>query len=179
MSDQLQSLDDTVHFESQRDEAQRHEPQDGASPAPDARNVERPCETPQTVTSGSVGFADTASGVSQFSDASLYADGKRYSDGKAYSSGERDFDDRPERNVLLVGIEPRCDVSLVTTAAFDAIANDVGGRVRQLQIDVIGSELVIAGRVSSYHVKQLVTSAVLSVLRQHTLTNALTVETVR
>lgn len=59
------------------------------------------------------------------------------------------------------------------------IEASIGGTIRDLSVEVIGREVVVAGVVSSYYVKQSVTHAVLPTLREHTLTNAVRVVSTR
>lgn len=60
-----------------------------------------------------------------------------------------------------------------------AIQEQVGQRVHGLSVEQIGCDIVISGTATSYHVKQLVTHAVMPLLTQETLTNAVRVDVPR
>jgi hypothetical protein len=50
-----------------------------------------------------------------------------------------------------------------------------GGMLRNLKVDVLGSEVVLTGHAASYYAKQLATHAVLSMATHATVTNDLEV----
>ena len=58
----------------------------------------------------------------------------------------------------------------------DSIRSRTNGQIRDLEVTVNGSAIVISGRTSRYYYKQLATSAALTVDRPHELTNQIEVE---
>jgi hypothetical protein len=57
------------------------------------------------------------------------------------------------------------------------VQSRTGGRIRGLNVEVIDRDVVISGRTSTYHVKQLATHAALDLASQFaTLTNDVLVE---
>ena len=50
-----------------------------------------------------------------------------------------------------------------------------GGRIRDLRVDLVGTDVVISGMAPTYYAKQLATHAALDEIAGHTLTNAIEV----
>lgn len=57
----------------------------------------------------------------------------------------------------------------------DRLSCEVGDRVRSLDVEQIGREVVVSGIAPSYYVKQMITHAVMPEIGELTLTNAVRV----
>lgn len=79
-------------------------------------------------------------------------------------------------------VEAALEDSCVATAIDDLVARvervvrcRTGGRIRDLRVEVQGTDVVISGVAQTYYAKQLATHAALDELNGRTLTNAIDV----
>ena len=59
----------------------------------------------------------------------------------------------------------------------DGIVASIGSYVRDLQVEVLDSGVILSGRAPSYHVKQLAQEAVLRIKQSGCVDNRITVDT--
>ncbi|MCA9054055.1 MAG: hypothetical protein KDA75_09475 [Planctomycetaceae bacterium] len=76
---------------------------------------------------------------------------------------------------LMLPLQKTFDPSVVSLRLERLVQSRTGSRIRDLRVEVLDDQVILTGRASSYHAKQLATHATLNEVSPRTLTNAIEV----